>query len=396
MNDLNETILSNPVNSRVFSGGWKIFLVGGFIRDIIARGIQSKDLDYAVKRGELRTVVNNVSRILRGRVVELRRERILRVVLKNGTNLDFGLLQGDIHDDLRCRDFTVNAMAWSPETGLLDPVSGLDDINNGVIRGISRKNFQDDPLRLLRAYRFLGENSWRIERKTRRILKEMHSNISKSASERITLEFFKLLNSEGASIALGTALRDGILRDIIPLSFNRLGKNIKLVSKFDEKPEKMNEIVWFKEFSQGLSLRGLLRLECLMLGANFKKVLRLRFSRKIQRNLVSVSKSYDDLKGFGYNDRGKIFDALSEAGPAALDLLLLTNIVRPMEEYRMFKGILERGIITTDEIMKKAGLGPGRKLGRAINQIRRMQFEGKISKKSDALKWLKSEFGDSI
>jgi tRNA nucleotidyltransferase (CCA-adding enzyme) len=389
MNDLKRAVLSNPINSRVFSCEGNIFLVGGFIRDIIGKGIQSKDLDYAVRRGGLRATVSNVSRGLGGKVVELKRERTLRVALKDGTNLDFGLLQGDINNDLGCRDFTVNAMAWSPKTGLLDPMGGLRDLKKGILRGISRKNFRNDPLRILRAYRFLGENEWRIERKTRQILREMHADINQSASERITLEFFKLLNSESAKLALVMALRDGVLKHIIPLSINRLGVNIKLISKFDAKPEKMNEIVWFKKFSQGLNIRGLLRLEGLIMGVDMDEIVRLRFSRKIIRNLVAVNKFLSEFEKIDYDDKGRIFDALKTADPAALDLLLLSGIDCPVEEYSRYRRIIEKGIITAEDIMKITGLKPGIRLGKAVHEVKRLQFERKISRKTEAIKWLK-------
>jgi tRNA nucleotidyltransferase (CCA-adding enzyme) len=392
MTELKDKILSNPLNSKVFSSGRNIFLVGGYLRDILARGVQSKDLDYAVQRGWLRATVKKVSRDLSGRVVELRKERIMRIVLKDGTTIDFGLIQGDIYEDLSCRDFTFNAMAWSPETGLLDPMGGLADLKKGVVRGISRDNFKEDPIRLLRAYRFVGEKSWRIEKKTRRILKEMHSNIGRSAFERITLEFFKLLNSKNAFVALQMALRDGILSEIFPLSFNRLENNIKLISKYDEKPEKINEIVWFKEFSQGLSMSGLIRLECLLLGAEPDKALRLSLSRKIYKNLVLVNNLYDDFRRIDFSDKRRLFDALSDAGPAAVDLLVLTGMDSHMDEVWKFKRVFDRGVITAEEIMSKTGLRPGIKLGKAVNHLKKLQFEGTVRKKSDAIRWLKNEY----
>jgi tRNA nucleotidyltransferase/poly(A) polymerase len=386
MTHLGRKILSSPINARVFSAGRNVYLVGGYIRDLINRGVHSKDRDFVVSRG-LRPVVDGVSKALGGTVVELRKEHIVRVARKGGITLDFSRMQGDIGSDLVKRDFTVNALAWSPETGLLDLLGGLKDLSKGVVRGISKANFTEDPLRLIRAYRFAGENAWRIDADTRRIIRGMHGQMRRPAFERITLEVFKLLNSREPSEALKEALMDGVLGEIIPLSFNRLCDNIKLISTVDAKLNTFPHINYFKEFSQGLSMLGLLRLEGLTNGADLKGV-RMSFSREILKRVATANELLEEFRVLDFRDRGTVFDLLWKADEASPDLSLLSGNGGRMEEFRKFLRIKNRGLISSHEIMAITGLGSGPKLGRTIYEMKRLEFQGMIKRKSDALRHL--------
>lgn len=387
MPNLRKKILHDPLIRAVFSLSSDVYLVGGYIRDLLARNARSKDLDFVTGKG-LRALVNAVSETLKGRVVELGKEQMIRVCIKDW-NLDFSRLSGHIEEDLRERDFTINAMAWSPSTGLLDPLGGLNDIKQHVIRGISKKNFEHDPVRLLRAYRFSAELSWPIYRGTRRVLKTMPERIKHSAPERITLEFFKLLNSEDPSGALRTALRDGLLQVIISLSYRKLYENIQSISLIGKNLEKLPERYVLKEFSQGLSYRGLLRLERLLLGPDMKKTL-LRLSRLTAKRLETVQRLYGDFRGLAGMGKGEVFGLFEDSGDALMDLLVLSGNTDFMEEEKRFLRISKKGILSSEEIMETTGLGPGRKLGQTIKEMKRRQFEGRIRSKDEASRWLRS------
>jgi tRNA nucleotidyltransferase (CCA-adding enzyme) len=388
--DLKKKILNDPLNRTVFSVSREVYLVGGYIRDLLARGIRSKDLDFVTPRA-LKPLAESVSKALGGRVVELKEEQTIRVCLRDGM-LDFSRLYSPIEEDLRGRDFTINAMAWSPGSGLLDPLGGLSDIRQGVIRGISKKNFEHDPVRLLRAYRFSGELSWPIERRTRRVIKTMPERIKHSASERITLELFKLLNSEDPSAALGTALRDGLLALIISLSYKKLYENIKSVSKVRKNLEKLPERYHFRELSQGLSHEGLLRLEGLLLGSDIEGSL-LCMSRSTLKRVQTVQALYARYLGIGRLQRGEVFDLFDEAGEALLDLLVLTGNTGCLKDAERFMRISRKGIMSSEEIMKTTGLGPGPRLGELIREMKRLQFEGTIRSRAQAVRRLKKPTG---
>ena len=78
----------------------------------------------------------------------------------------------DIHKDLQRRDFTINALGYDIQTKeLIDITNGLNDIKTGTISLISEQNILDDPLRILRAYRFSSKYDFKIDENTQKILK---------------------------------------------------------------------------------------------------------------------------------------------------------------------------------------------------------------------------------
>ena len=123
---------------------------------------------------------------------------------------------GDLTQDLARRDFTVNAMAWSPDTGLADPFGGQQDLSAGLIRavGIPEQRFDEDALRILRALRFAAVFGFEIESATSAALRKMAPDLSRVAGERIRVELLKLLCGKAA----GKILREypDVLSEIIP------------------------------------------------------------------------------------------------------------------------------------------------------------------------------------
>ncbi len=101
----------------------------------------------------------------------------------------------DLKLDLSRRDFTVNALAYSPRTGLVDEFDGLGDIKNKVIRCVGQPDarFQEDALRILRALRFASVLDFEIEKSTAQSLFKNRALLDKISAERIQIELIKLL-----------------------------------------------------------------------------------------------------------------------------------------------------------------------------------------------------------
>lgn len=388
--DLRKKILGNPLIRAVFSLARDVYLVGGFIRDILSTG-HSRDLDFVVSRGLERTVAGT-SRLLDGTVVRLKKEKLTRIVLKDGTTLDFSLIDRDIQTDLRARDFTVNAMAWSPTAGFIDPLGGMKDLSKGIIRGISRDNFLSDPLRMLRAYRFSAEKSWKIASGTRMTIRELSPEMKRPAAERITLEMFKTLNAPKPYAALSQCLRDGILEKIISLSYNDLWKNIKLISSIDGKLNKIPEMHNFKYSIQGLNRLGIVRLEGLVVGAAPHEN-RLSMCRDLMNRTAIVSKYLKDFMGMARLDRGDLFELFHAAGEATPDLLVLACKSRFLMDFGRYSKIMRRGFISAEEIMNQLGIGEGPELGRIIGEMKKMQFMGILRSKRETAGWLRVKKG---
>ena len=121
-----------------------------------------------------------------------------------------------ITEDLARRDFTVNAMAWSPVSGLADPFGGRNDLQNLLIRcvGDPKKRFDEDALRILRALRFAAVYDFAIHPDTDRALRRMAKDLKRVAGERVREELLKLLCGK----ACGRILRayPEVLAEILP------------------------------------------------------------------------------------------------------------------------------------------------------------------------------------
>ena len=104
----------------------------------------------------------------------------------------------DLLEDLKRRDFTINAMAYSHETGIVDAFGGVEDLEKRVIRcvGEPMERFEEDALRILRAIRFSAQLDFSIEEKTREAITRIAPNLAKVSRERVQMELTKLLCSD--------------------------------------------------------------------------------------------------------------------------------------------------------------------------------------------------------
>jgi len=107
-------------------------------------------------------------------------------------------------EDLRRRDFTINAMAYNPRIGLIDPFNGLEDIKEEKIRcvGSAKDRFGEDTLRILRAIRFASQFGFVIEPDTDWEIHQQHKKLENISVERINSEFCKIVSSDSFCVQL--------------------------------------------------------------------------------------------------------------------------------------------------------------------------------------------------
>jgi poly(A) polymerase len=202
----------------------KAYIVGGWLRDKIS-GRKNNDLDIITLVNPL-SLARKIASKLGSRVVILDPvNKVYRVVLKDKIGIeyiDIAKFKGkDIISDLKKRDFTINSFALLYEekfniSKIIDPNKGISDLKNKIIRATSQNSFKDDPLRLLRAFRFASELDFTIEPNTLKLIKKQAKLLSKSAPERIREEFFKILNNPDSSLWIIEMDKAGLLEIIIP------------------------------------------------------------------------------------------------------------------------------------------------------------------------------------
>jgi len=170
--------------------------VGGTIRDLIL-GIEPQDYDFVVSGSGI-SFARLIARKLKGAFVVLSEEEDEARVVIGRRHYDFiGLNERSLKEDLLRRDFTINSMAMNCSTGAFhDLCNGLRDLRKGVVRPIQERALFDDPLRVLRGFRFALELQFKLSRDFFKYARKVELN--GIAAERIGYEvirIFSVLNS---------------------------------------------------------------------------------------------------------------------------------------------------------------------------------------------------------
>jgi tRNA nucleotidyltransferase/poly(A) polymerase len=320
---------------------------------------------------------------------------MIRIALHVGFTFDFSRPAGTLREDLSKRDFTVNAIAWSPDSGIVDYFHGLDDLSKKRIRAISEENMISDPLRMIRAYRFAAELSGSIEDRTRKIIKSLHGRIKKVSPERITLELFTLLNSINSSKYLKMGLDDGILSRILLLPFKKLENNIREIYKLEKvlstHPSHRIKVMLNEIYAQNLTNKGLLCLETLLQDgyADPKTIKNLRLSNRIHKHIDSVFQGMKLLGGKRTVSDGVLFDLFMKSKEASRDILIIKTRSDLLGQYEKFKRIWKGGLLTSEEIIHISNLRADPRIGKIIEKVKKAQFEGKIKTRKEAVDFIR-------
>jgi tRNA nucleotidyltransferase/poly(A) polymerase len=193
----------------------RAFIAGGAVRDMVA-GIPPADFDI-VTDASLETIQHTFSN-QKVKIVG----KSFHVCLVNG--IEVASFRGDRTRfplaDLEQRDFTVNSMAWDPVTGrILDPFSGAQDLKRKIIRftGNAPMRIREDPLRMVRACRFVSQIGGRLDRSTLGAIKDnVHRVTTCVANERIHMEILKAMAHDLPSLFFQSLQDTGLLKQIFP------------------------------------------------------------------------------------------------------------------------------------------------------------------------------------
>ena len=197
----------------------QIFLVGGAVRDYYM-GLESTDRDIIVMDEDAREFALKLKDLFDATFVPLDEEnKIYRLVLPDKINyIDVTNPAGNsIEKDLMRRDLTINAIAVNIKTGdVIDISGGVTDIKNKCINYVNELNFVDDPLRLLRVYRFQALYGFQLAPETINAVCKYSDLIHKPAVERINYEILKLFSGQYAHVALENMNKTWLLEEIFP------------------------------------------------------------------------------------------------------------------------------------------------------------------------------------
>jgi len=201
----------------------RAYVVGGTLRDVLL-GRPTRDLDLAVD-APAEAVGPALARHLGGHFFPLGKEGMGRVILpgpEGDLPIDLHPLKGPIEDDLRARDYTVDAMAVplaeaaAGRAALIDPLGGLGDLEQGLIRLTGPEALHRDPIRLLRGVRLACELGFRLEEGTARLLAAHRHLLPQAAPERQREELVRILATDRAGEGLQLMDGLGLLTVLLP------------------------------------------------------------------------------------------------------------------------------------------------------------------------------------
>lgn len=216
----------------------KGYIVGGYVRDYLL-GLIPKDCDFCtdIDYSKLKDIFKDYSPkeigkafgiiqiVYKGKnyeIAKLRRD-VTFTSFRNIAEVEF---INDIYEDLKRRDFTVNAIAYNGSNLIYLSQVEIDDIKNRVLRfvGNGKKRIEEDPLRILRGIRIAGEKNLLILEETKQEIEECKNEIKRVSIERVQDEFFKMLKGENSSNSFKSLYELGVFEELFPKTY----KNIKL------------------------------------------------------------------------------------------------------------------------------------------------------------------------
>lgn len=220
------------------NNGYESYIVGGSVRDFITDLYAPKDYDIATSAlpGEIiklfdKTVPTGlkhgtVTVIINDQGYEVTTYRIDGEYIGNRRPAEVTFVL-NLKEDLARRDFTINALAYNEQQGIIDYFDGIEDLKNKIIRAVGEPNkrFQEDALRMLRAIRFAATLNFRIEEKTLQAIKVNCPLILNISSERIRDELCKMLLSNNPTKALRLLEETKLLEIILPELQKEVGFN---------------------------------------------------------------------------------------------------------------------------------------------------------------------------
>lgn len=225
-------ILEIPKNAETIlhileKAGYEAYVVGGCVRDsILGRSPDDWDITTSAKPEQVKALFHRTvdTGLQHGTVTVLMEKEGYEVTTyrvdgeyEDGRHPKEVTFTASLKEDLKRRDFTINAMAYNPSSGLVDLFGGLEDIERKIIRCVGNplERFTEDALRIMRAVRFSAQLGFAIEEETRKALKVLAPNLKHVSAERIQVELVKLLMSPHPDY-LRVAYEAGITAEFLP------------------------------------------------------------------------------------------------------------------------------------------------------------------------------------
>ena len=377
-------------------------VTGGYVRDRIL-GRESVDLDLVLP-GTLDTVSGPAHRLAarldtRPHILGQGEKRVWRIETGAIKIELWPLGKLSLDADIRRRDFSCNALVWSlPDGPLVDRIGGVPDLEDRRLRALSKTNLEDDPVRLVRAPRFLAQfSTFELDQETGDWIRDLAPRVADAPKERIGQELAKLLAAPCAERGLRALVEHGLFEPSAPVAgrcnARWLVENIDAAARLSGSAGHpvAGAIRAAGEVSRlGLLLRawGTPRDDALSAYA---------WPRPTRRDATSAAFLLEHTIAAveaGPSHRRAFIHEAGTAFPAAIGLAAAVEPDHPWNRWwRLWQSrgselLNPEPLLSSREIAEVLDLDPGPELGLAIDALIDVQIRGKVKTAKTAQKWL--------
>jgi len=417
--DIDQGALS--IIKRLNDSGYEALVVGGCIRNLIM-GEETHDWDITTK-----ATPEEISRAFKEfKVIPVGKKFGTVTVVINHINYEVSTfkknksaLTPNLFEDLRHRDFTINALAWREEEGVIDYFNGLEDIKQKIVRGLENpvERIKEDPLRMLRAVRLACELDFKIDKATLQAIEENSSLIKKVSSERIRDEFTKILLSNYPRRGFKLLHRLGLLRFIMPelqrcagvsrenlragedlfehilgltgnlppdlnLRLSVLLYNIKSISRLDERKEIMVKILQRIRFKNSV-----IRKVTVLTQENWQAI---NFSKKMNIRQLAARIGMENLEDIWKLKKALIRESQSSERFKSVEIERAENNIRKTLQERPPVSLKDLAVNGKD--LFELGYKEGKEIGLVLKELLNLVLEKPaLNQKKILLTWVKEK-----
>ncbi|GIW21870.1 MAG: cytidine(C)-cytidine(C)-adenosine (A)]-adding enzyme [Candidatus Sericytochromatia bacterium] len=391
----------------------KIYIVGGFVRENLL-GKFSKDIDFIMLDNDLE-ILNNFSKLSRGVLINLDIEReIFRVTWKsNGVCFDFSFLKTSLKEDLLSRDLTINSIAIElnielinkidrkfSEELLIDYSNGISHIKEKTIKLNSYDVIINDPLRLLRVFRFSSKLKFNIDKETLEYISDLSYLIKKVSKERVIKEITEIFSFQKTYKYINLMFETKLYQNIFESFSENINKVIKTLRNIE---------IIIKKFKLEVENIYLIKLSILFI---FKKISQkeleiflrnLKISYKELLFIINQKKYFDliDINKIDINNKVFLFYFFKERKKILKEsLIIYLSIFYNTKKYDTFQKLFdiynkEKILYEQDKIIDgniiKSNFPyiPNNKIGLVLEKINLFQALKEVNNLNDAMNKIK-------
>ena len=376
-----------PVLKEINEAGYEAYFVGGSVRDLLLnRHIHDVDIATSAYPMEIKQIFKKTidTGIKHGTVTILYEGESYEITTfrtesgyQDFRRPDHVTFVQNLSEDLKRRDFTINALAMDVDGNIIDHFDGLGDLENHIIRAVGNpeKRFHEDALRMMRAVRFMSQLQFTLEPETEQAISDNHELLSKISVERIRDEFVKMGIAPGSQKAFQIFLDTGLSEEIP--GFKGKKENLALYPQLNFSPT--NEA----------NLWALMIILLKLPNDKIPHFMRMwKNSNAMERQVADIVAFFDLISSHAPNNYD-LYKAGLETIVSTIDLAHIlgqpVNGSALVDSYEALPIKNNRDLVIDGHFLLKNGIPAGPRVGLLLEEIKKAVLEGVISNNKAAI-----------